>query len=869
MEEVYNYKKIEKYVQKYWINSKIFNTQINNNKKKYYCLSMLPYPSGNLHMGHVRNYTISDVIARYQRMIGKNVLHPIGWDAFGLPAEEAAIKHKLDPQQWTQKNIQLMKKQLCSLGYSYDWNKEINTSDPKYYKWEQWFFIQLYKKKLVYKKKEEVFWCSYDQTVLANEQVINGTCWRCQNTVSKKYISQWFLKITNYAEELLNELKNLHEWPKKVIRMQEKWIGKSQGIEILFNIEDYNNEKIKIFTTKPETIMEVTFLSLSPLHNFIKKISKKHDFINKFLKKIKKINILKSTKEEHNYIGLNTNIFAIHPITNKKIPIWIANFVKQDFGTGAVMSVPNDNYSKIDYLFALKNNISIKTNTVLSKGNEININHNIVSKKSLFNNDKNSDSLTCTKNNENAIKILLEKKIAKKKTFFRIKDWNISRQRYWGTPIPIATTNTGEKITIPENQLPVLLPYDDRFEENNSFNLLKENKSWINIEINGVKAKRETDTFDTFMESSWYYIRYTNPHFEKNMVDSEAVQYWLPVDQYIGGIEHATMHLLYFRFFHKLLRDFKLIQCNEPVKKLICQGMVLSDTFYYIDTNKRKHWVHFNKVKKIQCNELQTKYVLKKNNIEVKYIGKTKMSKSKNNGVDPALMIKKYGADTIRLFMMFASPVENALEWKENGVQGIFRFLNRLWKLVYLNQNLKIKLYELKYNQLTLYEKELLSDMHLTIMKVSENMHNSKCFNTTISSIMVLVKKIESFNINSKYSLSIKYLCLTNIVKMLYPFTPHICFVMWEKFLTQTQSKNIDFEQWPRYNTKYIIKSSILVIQINGKKKAELKLTTNLSKNEILKELQNNPKLKIYLKEKKINKIVFIRDKIFNIVIKK
>ncbi|QCI26999.1 leucine--tRNA ligase [Buchnera aphidicola (Thelaxes californica)] len=867
MYEKYNYKKIEKYVQKYWYKNKTFSVTENTKKKKYYCLAMLPYPSGNLHMGHVRNYTISDVISRCQRMLGKNVLHPIGWDAFGLPAEEAAIKNKLNPKKWTENNIIAMKKQLYKLGYSYDWNREINTSNPEYYKWEQWLFIQLYKKKLVYKKKETVYWCPIDKTVLANEQVIHGTCWRCQTEVQIKKISQWFLKITHYAKELLHDLKMLHQWPNKVVNMQKQWIGETKGIEIKFKI--FNDKMtIKIFTTRIDTIMGVTFLSLSPEHPFSKKIAKKKIHIKNFLKEKIEKNVMYNHQKIYDYIGINTEYFAIHPINNNLIPIWITNYVTLEHNIKAIMSIPAHNIH--DFSFALKYNINIKNVINISKKiKKESVQLPIIKKGYLHNSGDNLNTLNSDEATKIIKKILFKKKIAKEKIIYKIKDWNISRQRYWGTPIPIAVTKTGKKILIPESDLPVVLPDNDLNAQQEYINILKLNSKWKKININGEIVQRETDTFDTFMESSWYYIRYTNPHIKDKMIDQKAAQYWLPVDQYIGGIEHATMHLLYFRFFHKLLRDLNLVKTNEPVQKLTCQGMVLSNAFYYLDSYKKKHWVNLKNIKITQNKKGKKIFFYQKKKIEVINAGIIKMSKSKNNGIDPNLMIEKYGADTIRLFVMFAAPIENALEWQENGVKGMSRFLNKLWNLVIDKKKYKRNDKNFNYVSLTHQEKNILSKLHETIMKVTYDIYEKNAYNTAIASIIILVKKIEEFKIETEQSKSILFICLLNIVKMMYPFSPHICFFMWEKFLSCSTSKTIDFESWPQYDKTLILKKNIVIVQINGKKKCNILTDVNTPQNIILKKITKISKISLFLKNKKIKKIIYIKSKIFNIVTEK
>ncbi|QFQ32605.1 leucine--tRNA ligase [Buchnera aphidicola (Aphis fabae)] len=862
MEQEYCPKDIEIYVQKYWKNNKTFHVHEDNTKEKYYCLPMLPYPSGKLHMGHVRNYTISDVIARYQRMLGKNVLQPIGWDAFGLPAEEAAIKNNTMPSSWTYKNIKYMRKQLESLGFSYDWDREITTCQPEYYKWEQWFFIQLYKKKLVYKKNSLVNWCPYDKTVLANEQVINGCCWRCQSTIKIKKIPQWFIKIRNYAESLHNDLKQLKNWPEKVKNMQRNWIGRSEGFEISFNIKN-SNKKIKIFTTRIDTIMGVTYIAISPFHKFSMYLSKKNQILKKFIDIQNNENLSKEEMEEKKFYGINTNIFAIHPITKKKIPIWIANYVINDYGTGSVMSVPGHNVN--DWNFAIKNNLKIKY--VIQQSNIKNmqlVKKTFFPEKGILINSGEFNQLDYKNATQKIKKKLLEETNIKTKIIYKLQDWCISRQRYWGTPIPMATMKNGEIVPIPEKDLPVLLPETTKHLDvlkNSSYN----KSTCYTTKINNQTAIRETDTFDTFMESSWYYARYTCPHFEKGIIDPIASKYWLPVDQYIGGIEHAIMHLMYFRFYHKLLRDFKFVKFDEPVQNLICQGMVLSEAFYQIGENNQRNWIHKSNIyiqKNIKGEIINAK---DKKGKKVIYAGMIKMSKSKNNGIEPELMINNYGADTIRLFIMFAAPIESSLEWNESGVKGIYRFLKKLWKLSFSYIQIKHKYKNIDFNTLNKKQKNMYHVLHKTIAKVSDDISRRKSFNTAISQIMELVNTLIKFKLENEEDKCIMKDSLISIIKMLYPFTPHLCFILWKNL---NNNCFIDNEKWPVFQKKFLLKTNdILVIQINGKKRLTIEIPGNLTKKEIFTYVQNSSLFQKKIENKKIKKIIYIPNKIINFVI--
>ncbi len=821
----YNHKKIEKKTQKFWIKNNIFKSEINNKKKKYYCLCMLPYPSGKLHMGHVRNYIIGDIISRYKRLKNKNVLHPIGWDSFGLPAENAAIENNISPYKWTKKNIKYMKKQLKSLGISYDWNREINTCKSSYYKWEQWLFLKLFKKKLVYKKKDIVNWCPKDKTVLANEQVINNKCWRCNSITKYKKISQWYIKITKYANKLLNDLKKLKNWPKKIIKMQKKWIGKSKGLEIIFYIKKIK-KKIKIFTSKIEFLSFTTCISISPHHKIIKKIKKYNPNLKKKIK-----NIFNNDKNKCN--GIYTNIYTINPINKKILPIWITNFTEEIYNTKAILIIP--------YIYK-KHNIFIKKYKIKIK-KKINKEYIKKNKKKIKKKNK---------------KIIFKLKIAKKKINFKLKDWVISRQRYWGVPIPIIIKNKKYK-TIPENNLPIKLK-KNKFSINNF-----KKKKLKTILINNKKITIEKDTFDTFMESSWYYARYTSPKYKLGIFNKKEANYWLPIDIYIGGIEHATMHLIYFRFIHKFLKDIKLLKSNEPAKKIICQGMVLSDTYFYIK-NKKKYWISFKKVIKKKINK-KTEYFVKNKNIKLTYAGKNKMSKSKNNGIDPTKIIKKYGTDTLRLFIIFSAPIEKNLHWNESNIIGCYRFLNKLWKLVF---NLK-KINLLKYKNKKKEKKKqnnILYYLNKNILEINNNLSSKNKLNTSISKIMKLTNIINKYKINNEKDFFLKKMCINKILILIYPFTPHISFYLWKKM----KNKNMIHEtSWPKPKKKYInIKIKIIIaLQINGKTKKKFLIKNTYNQNKIINIILKKNLLNNYLTSKKyINKIIYIKNKIINFVIK-
>ncbi|QCI17830.1 leucine--tRNA ligase [Buchnera aphidicola (Acyrthosiphon lactucae)] len=859
MEKEYSPKKIELYVQEYWKKNKTFKVKEDFKKEKYYCLPMLPYPSGKLHMGHVRNYTISDVIARYQRMLGKNVLQPMGWDAFGLPAEEAAIKNNTTPFSWTEKNIKYMKKQLQSLGFSYDWSREITTCNPEYYRWEQWFFTKLYEKKLVYKKNSLVNWCSHDNTVLANEQVIDGCCWRCNNKIIIKKIPQWFIKIRNYAESLYQDLKKLTDWPENVKNMQRNWIGRIKGFQITLNI--FNTpKKLKAFTNRLDLIMGITYVSISICHELSVNLSKKNKIIKKFIKKYKYISPEEFKKVK--YIGINTNLFIVHPITEEKIPIWISNFTIKEYGTNAILCTPGHNEN--DWNFAVKNNLKIKYVVFNPKNKKLNSDSSFINIKGILFNSQEFDGLNFQDSSEKIKIILYQKKILEEKINYRLQDWCVSRQRYWGTPIPMAKFKNGKIIPIPENKLPVILP---KIKKNINLlqNPIDRNSNWAKICINNKKAIRETDTFDTFMESSWYYARYTCPNFNIGMIDSIASKYWLPVDQYVGGIEHAIMHLMYFRFYHKLLRDFKLVDSDEPVKSLLCQGMVLAEAFYEIDKKSQRNWLHSSSVliKRNLKGEIIKSY--NKEGKELIYAGMIKMSKSKNNGIEPELMIQRYGADTIRLFIMFSAPVESSLEWKESGVKGVYRFLNKLWKLILNYIEIQNTHQKMNFNSLNYQQSELRYQLHKTISKVSDDISRRKTFNTAISAIMELVNKLVKAPIQEEQDKSIMRESLICIIKMLYPFTPHFCFFVWNYFYEKTP---IDNEKWPMVKEDILLKKyDIIIVQINGKTRHTIKISNNLNKEEIFLHIKNEPTIKKYLDNVNIKNIIYIPKKIINFVL--
>ena len=859
IKEQYNPQEIEPRVQKHWEEDQTFKATEDPDKEKFYCLSMFPYPSGRLHMGHVRNYTIGDVISKFQRLNKRMVLQPIGWDSFGLPAENAALKNKTAPAKWTYSNIAYMKKQLKQLGFGYDWDREIATCKPEYYRWEQWFFTQLYKKGLVYKKSTSVNWCPHDQTVLANEQVIDGRCWRCDSLVERKEIPQWFLKITNYAEELLKDLDTLDGWPEMVKTMQRNWIGKSEGLTIQFKVAN-SDEILEIYTTRPDTLMGVTYVAVAADHKIAKEAAQNNPELQAFLTECRNTKVAEAEIATMEKKGMATGLYAIHPLTNEQVPIMVANFVLMDYGTGAVMAVPA--HDQRDYEFARKYNLNIKAVIRPKDQEQADVSeHSFEDKTGIVYNSGEFDGLDFHQA-FNAVADKIESLNKGHRTVnYRLRDWSISRQRYWGTPIPMLTLENGDVVPAPENQIPVVLPEDVTMDGVQS--PIKTNKEWAKTTYNGQPALKETDTFDTFMESSWYYARYCCNHYTEGMLDPQKTNFWLPVDQYIGGIEHACMHLLYARFFHKLLRDAGLVNSDEPFKKLLCQGMVLADAFYYIDKDGSKVWVspldvkvtRDDKGKIVEARTLQGQSVV--------HAGMTKMSKSKNNGIDPQTMVERYGADTVRLFMMFASPAELTLEWKEEGVEGALRFLKKLWNIVISAipySGLKLDVSKLNENQ-----KALRRELHKTIAKVTDDIGRRQTFNTAIAAVMELINNMNKAPLETDQDRALCVDILNNIVLMLYPITPHICFELWHKL---GHTSNIDNESWPVVDESALVETQkLIVIQVNGKVRGKVNVAVDATKEQIMELAQKDATVTKFMADHEIKKVIYVPGKLLNIVV--
>ncbi|WP_112101885.1 leucine--tRNA ligase [Haemophilus influenzae] len=860
MQEQYRPDMIEPKVQQYWAENKVFKAIKDESKEKYYCLSMFPYPSGRLHMGHVRNYTIGDVISRYQRMLGKNVLQPFGWDAFGLPAEGAAIKNKTAPAKWTYENIAYMKKQLQLLGFGFDWDREIATCKPEYYKWEQWFFTELYKKGLVYKKTSTVNWCPNDETVLANEQVHEGCCWRCDTPVEQKEIPQWFIKITDYAEQLLGGLDTLPQWPDMVKTMQRNWIGRSEGVEITFDVAN-TNEKVAVYTTRPDTFYGVSYLGIAAAHPLASLAAQNNSELAAFIQEAKNAKVAEADLATMEKKGMATGLFAIHPLTGDKLPIWVANFVLMHYGTGAVMAVPA--HDQRDFEFAQKYSLQIKQVIEPIADEEIDLTKQAFTEHGKLVNSAEFDGKDFD-GAFNGIADKLEKLgVGKRQVNYRLRDWGVSRQRYWGAPIPMLTLENGDVVPAPLEDLPIILPEDVVMDGVKS--PIKADPNWAKTTLNGTPALKETDTFDTFMESSWYYARYTCPQYQNGMLDAEEANYWLPVDQYIGGIEHATMHLLYFRFFHKLLRDAGFVTSDEPADKLLCQGMVLADAFYYTSPTNERIWVSPTLVTLERDEKGRIIKATDPEGRELVHSGMTKMSKSKNNGIDPQEMVEKYGADTVRLFMMFASPAEMTLEWQESGVEGAKRFLGRVWNLVYQYQQNPAKT-SLDLTALSAERKVLRREVHKTIAKVSDDIGRRQTFNTAIAAVMELMNKLTKASLDSEQDRAVMAEALSAVVRMLYPITPHICFELWQALGNESA---IDTAEWVKADEAAMVEDEkLIVVQVNGKVRGKVTVATDADEDTVKTIAFADENVKKFIDNQHIVKVIYVVGKLLNVVVK-
>ena len=861
IEQHYNPAELEREAQQYWTENQTFEVTEDPNKEKFYCLAMFPYPSGKLHMGHVRNYTITDVIARYQRMQGKNVLHPMGWDAFGLPAENAAIQNKTAPAKWTHENIAYMKAQLKSLGFGIDWSRELATCEPDYYKWEQWFFTRLFEKGLVYKKMSTVNWDPVDQTVLANEQVIDGRGWRSDALVERKQIPQWFIRITDYADQLLDDLDDLEHWPEQVKTMQRNWIGKSRGVNMTFDLSTSiaGHHSFDVYTTRPDTLMGVTYLTLATQHPIALEVAQKNPELAAFIADCQTQQVSEAEMAIMEKRGMDTGISAVHPLTGETVPVWVGNYVLMDYGSGAVMAVPA--HDQRDYEFAKKYQLEIKQ--VIAPANEepCDLSTEAFTAKGLLINSGSYDGLDFNAAFDAIAGALEAANHGSVTTNYRLRDWGVSRQRYWGSPIPMYNLAEGGEIPVPLDRLPVILPTDVEMDGIQS--PIKADLDWKKAELNGQAVERETDTFDTFMESSWYHARFTCSNLDSAMLDPDSANYWLPVDQYVGGIEHAILHLLYARFYHKLLRDEGLVTSSEPFKSLLCQGMVLAESFY-TETDGRKQWLAPSEVNVERDDKGRTVSATETaTGKKVHSGGITKMSKSKNNGVDPQTAIEQHGADTVRLFTMFAAPPEQTLEWSDDGVSGAHRFLRKLWTMVnnHLQQD---AVASLDRDGLNDEQKDLRRKTHETISKVNDDYGRRNTFNTAIAAVMELLNEVVRLNDQQPQSIAVRHEALTSAVLLLSPIAPHICHRLWQALGNTGAVANAP---WPVLDEAALVRSSIeIVVQVNGKVRGKIQVSADASKDAVEKMALEDANVLRFTEGGSIRKIIVVPGRLVNIV---
>ncbi len=816
MDEIYRPEVIEPAVQARWEESRCFEVTEDRAREKFYCLSMFPYPSGRLHVGHVRNYTIGDVISRYQRMRGRNVLQPMGWDAFGMPAENAAIQSKVPPARWTYDNIAHMRRQLRLFGFGYDWSRELTTCRPEYYRWEQWLFTRLFRKGLVYKKNAMVNWDPVDQTVLANEQVINGRGWRSGAEVERREIPQWFMKITHYAEELLAELETLEGWPDSVRVMQKNWIGRSEGVELQFHVEDHD-EALSVYTTRPDTLMGVTYMAVAAEHPLAVKAAVEKPDLAEFLDECRRVHASEATLETMEKKGMPLGINAVHPLTGKPVPVWVANFVLMAYGTGAVMAVPG--HDQRDWEFATRYGLPIRKVIDPLEGPPADVSEAAFVDYGRLVNSGDFDGLT----SEQAFNAIADRfqirGIGRRRVNYRLRDWGVSRQRYWGTPIPIVNCSDCGAVPVPDEDLPVVLPEDVEFDGQGS--PIKRMPEFYRCKCPqcGGAAERETDTFDTFMESSWYFARYACPDNDQAMLDSR-VNYWLPVDQYIGGVEHAILHLLYARFFQKLLRDLGLARDGEPFTNLLTQGMVLKDG--------------------------------------------AKMSKSKGNTVDPEPLVKRYGADTVRLFMMFAAPPDQSLEWSDEGVEGAHRFVKRLWRAVHGHVEAGLPDSEAP-DSLSGPQREIRRRVHETIAKVGDDVGRRYTFNTAIAATMELLNDLGRFDDDSPAGRRVRHEALTTLVLLLSPIIPHSCQVLWEAL--GGEGLVID-QRWPELDEEALVRQTVeMVVQVKGRIRGRIQVAVDADEASVTSAALAEPNVKRFVADAAVRKVIVVPGKLVNIVV--
>ncbi|MCF6325524.1 MAG: leucine--tRNA ligase [Gammaproteobacteria bacterium] len=818
MDEQYKPEIVEQQAQNDWEQNQTFKAVEDDSKPKYYCLSMFPYPSGRLHMGHVRNYTIGDVISRYQRMLGKNVLQPMGWDAFGLPAENAAIKNNVPPAKWTKENVVYMRDQLKRLGFGYDWDRELATCDPDYYRWEQWLFTKLFEKGIVYKKTAPVNWCPNDMTVLANEQVIEGCCWRCDTQVERKEIPQYFMKITDYADELLDDLEQLTGWPEQVVTMQRNWIGRSEGVEIHFNLAGdvvNHDQPLKVFTTRPDTLMGATYVAVAPQHPLALAASENNQKLASFIDECNCMETAEAAMEMMEKKGVDTGLKAIHPISGEQVPIFAANFVLMGYGEGAVMSVPA--HDQRDWEFAQKYGLPIKQSIKPGDGSEIDLSKAAFTGKGLLVDSGNFTGQTSLEAFDVIAQFLVDNDKGAKRTTYRLRDWGVSRQRYWGSPIPIINCEQCGAVPVPEDQLPVVLP--EAVEMDGVGSPIKKMPSFYECECPkcGAEAERETDTFDTFMESSWYYARYCSADNHGAMLDERA-NYWLPVDQYVGGIEHAILHLLYARFFNKLMRDVGLVKADEPFENLLTQGMVLKDG--------------------------------------------VKMSKSKGNTVDPQKLIERYGADTARLFMMFAAPPEQSLEWSDSGVDGAARFLKKVWNLASANQAILSKAANAGFDNANDAQKAVRREVH-DVLKQALYDFDKQQFNTVVAACMKIMNALGTLKPGGAHDAVLDD-GFSIVLRLLSPIAPHIAHVLW---CDLGYGDDVLNATWPTVDESALVRDSIeMMVQVNGKVRGKITVAANAAKEVVEEAARNDENVQRFTDGKAIKKVIVVPGRLVNIV---
>ena len=866
MHEQYQPREIQAAAQSFWDEQKSFEVSEQPGKETYYCLSMFPYPSGKLHMGHVRNYTIGDVISRYQRMLGKNVLQPMGWDAFGMPAENAAMKNNVAPAKWTYENIAYMKSQLRSLGLAVDWSREVTTCKPDYYRWEQWLFTRLFEKGVIYRKNGTVNWDPIDQTVLANEQVIDGRGWRSGALIEKREIPMYYFKITAYADELLESLDELTGWPEQVKTMQRNWIGKSRGMEVQFpyNVDSIGESgTLKVFTTRPDTLIGATYVAVAAEHHLAALAAKNNPELQAFIAECKGGSVAEADVATQEKKGLPTGLFVEHPLTGEKLPVWVANYVLMHYGDGAVMAVPA--HDERDFEFAHKYNLPVKSVVRTSSG-ETNPApwQDAYGEHGTLINSGEFDGLDFAGAFDAMEVALIKKELGASRTQFRLRDWGISRQRYWGCPIPIIHCDACGDVPVPEDQLPVVLP-EDVVPDGAGSPLARMPEFYeCTCPKCGQPAKRETDTMDTFVESSWYYARYASPHFEGGLVEKSAADHWLPVDQYIGGIEHAILHLLYARFFHKLMRDEGLVSSNEPFKNLLTQGMVVAETYYRREANGAYTW--FNPADVELERDSKAKVISAKliaDGLPVEIGGTEKMAKSKNNGVDPQSMIDQFGADTCRLFMMFASPPDMSAEWSDSGVEGSHRFLKRVWRLAqaHVTQGLPGKLDVTGLND---EQKVIRRSIHQAIKQASHDVGQNHKFNTAIAQVMTLMNVLEKAAQATEQDRALVQEGLEAVTLLLAPITPHISHELWNRL---GHAEPVIDAGWPVLDESALVQDSLtLVIQVNGKLRGQIEMPAAATREEVEAAARANENVLRFVDGLTIRKVIVVPGKLVNIV---